>query len=106
MTTTVDRKYALTRIRAGSYLLPSNDAQTLWHIYSFEDGRSHGLMDEPDRTYWACARYRGTLEDGQKKAMQDLMEYGYIHWGEWTETDSYMRTRAAAIAAALTESVT
>ena len=101
MTATTERTYAMTRLRAGSYLLPSNDRQTLWHIYSFEDGRSHGL-DEPDRTWWACARFRGTYEQAVHAVAEDVEEYGHIYrYDLWHETDSYMGTRRQAIRAAL-----
>jgi hypothetical protein len=95
-----DRRYALTRVRAGSYLLPSNDMEVLWHIYSFEDGRSHGL-DVPDRTYWACACYRGSYRAAVDAVARDLEDYGYVTRDDWHETDSYLRTRADAIRAAL-----
>jgi hypothetical protein len=105
MTQTIERRYTLTRVRAGSYLLPSNDGQTLWHIFSFEDGRSHGI-DEPDRTYWACARFRGTFDQAQMAAWRDIRDYGYLQSDRWFETDSYLRTRREAIDSALTEKVT
>ena len=99
--TVMERKYQMTRVQAGSYLLPSNDLGTLWHIYSFEDGRSHGI-DEPDRTYWACAKYIGTLEQGYEAAVQDMEMFGYVRDG-WRDTDTYLRTRSDAIRAALRE---
>jgi hypothetical protein len=35
----VERKYAMVRLGAGDYLLPSNDAQTMWRISKYwEDG--------------------------------------------------------------------
>lgn len=98
--TTATRKYQMTRVRAGSYLLPSNDAQTLWHVYSFEDGISHGV-DHPDRTYWACARFLGTYEQAVFAASADVENYGYITRDGWQETDTYLRTRKDATDAAL-----
>jgi hypothetical protein len=108
-----ERTYALTRLRAGSYLLPSNDAQTLWHIYSFVDGKSHGLDGEPDRTWWGCARYEGTPEQAYEAVLRDMDEYGYIrhdsgypsYRSSWREADTYLRTRRAAIEAALSARV-
>ena len=95
-----ERRYALIRIAAGDYLLPSNDAQTLWHIYSFVDGYIGGL-DEPNRTYWGCARYPGTLEQAQAAVERDIDNYGYIQHGDWREVETYQPTRKAAIDAAL-----
>lgn len=101
MNTLTERKYAMTRVRAGSYLLPSNDGETLWHIYSFEDGRSYGLMDEPDRTWWACARFNGTFEEASVSVMRDLRDLDYIDSKNWIEMASYMVTLRQAIRAAL-----
>lgn len=96
-----ERKYKMTRVRAGSYLLPSNDGETLWHIYRFEDGRSYGLQDEPDRMWWGCARFRGTFEEASASVIRDLMDMDYISDRRWTETGSYFRSRAGAIEYAL-----
>lgn len=101
MTTAVERKYKMTRVRAGSYLLPSNDGETLWHIYSFEDGESHGLEGEPDRTWWAAAKFRGTFEEASAAVMRDLLDFDYITHERWSEWASYMKTRGEAIEAAL-----
>ena len=38
--TTVARKYALTKIDPGDYLLPSNDATVLYRIRKYTDGPS------------------------------------------------------------------
>lgn len=96
----MERKYALTKLASGSYLLPSNDARTLWHIYRFEDGRSHGL-DEPDRDWWACARFLGTFEQAQASVIRDLEDCGYVTRDRWRDESSYLRTRAEAIEHAL-----
>jgi hypothetical protein len=101
MTTTVQRNYRMTKISAGSYLLPSNDGQTMWHIRSFEDGVSHGLQ-EPDRTWWACARFPGTYAQAVAAVERDIEDFGYIRYETFHDTDSYLRTRADAIRAALT----
>lgn len=98
--TVAQRKYRMTSVRAGSYLLPSNDGQTLWHIYSFEDGRSHGI-DEPDRTWWACAYFPDTYDRAVASAERDVDDYGYIDHGNWRECDSHLPTRSAAIIQAL-----
>lgn len=51
---TIERKYVLTKISAGDYLLPSNDGATLFRIRQYEDGPSYGLDDWPnDRLLWA-----------------------------------------------------
>lgn len=104
-----ERKYRMTRVQSGSYLLPSNDGETLWHIWSFMDGEAFGLTGERNVRYWACARYLGTLDDGARAVERDMDDYGYIRHYQaypsyrslWHETNSYLPTRAAAIEAAL-----
>ena len=34
---TAERKYALIKILAGDYLLPGNDAHTLWRIRRYQE---------------------------------------------------------------------
>lgn len=99
-----ERKYAMTKLAPGSYLLPSNDATKLFHIYRFEDGRSYGLQDEPDRMWWACARYRGSYDSAVRSVERNIDDYGYIaDRDDWIEVDSYLRTRAEAVTAAMRE---
>lgn len=77
----VSRKYAMTRVRKGDYLLPSNDAQTLWRIYQYEEDGS--LIHElPDRTekpvvgwFWATAK-RPMPREGA--FVGDILE-----WDDW-----------------------
>lgn len=67
-----ERKYAMTRIAEGDYLLPSNDGQTLWRIYRYrEEGslsyaKPGGGYREVRGMFWACARQpfppSGTIE--------------------------------------------
>lgn len=54
---TPQRKYALTKIAAGDYLLPSNDAQTIWRITAYTDGPSNGLEIPKDRKFWGLWRW-------------------------------------------------
>jgi hypothetical protein len=62
---TLERKYALTRVATGDYLLPSNDLRTLWRIRSYVDGPSFGLDDWPrDKTLWQVGRWTGDTDQG------------------------------------------
>jgi hypothetical protein len=88
-----ERKYQMVRIKAGDYLLPSNDGRTLWRIYRYHEGPDSGVIDPG--TYWACARYDGTLEQA---ANDDELDYA---WDRWVTTECWMKTRAEAIEAAL-----
>jgi hypothetical protein len=87
------RKYALTKIAVGDYLLPSNSGKTIWRIRRYEDGPSHGLEDWPrDRKVWGIWRWDkptgvGSLDTGD--------------WSRWEFYEGLLDTRADAIEAAL-----
>lgn len=61
-----ERKYALTKLAAGDYLLPSNDAKTIWRIREYTDliPAKDGHGDE-EIDYWGLWRWigRGTQVD-------------------------------------------
>jgi hypothetical protein len=90
---TPQRKYALTKIAAGDYLLPSNDAQMVWRIAKYEDGPTHGLDALPrDRDFWGVWRWRG--QRGQSVLDPD-------DWNQWAMEAASCDTRAEAIRLAL-----
>lgn len=75
-----ERKYQMTRLRRGDYLLPSNDRRTLWRIYAYEED---GSLERSDGTkvlgtFWACAR-RPMPQPG---ALIDVDEFLYT-FGFW-----------------------
>ncbi len=96
----VDRVYKLTRLRKGDYLLPSNDAHTLWRISSYEDGPSHGIIEWPrDRIFWRLSRWDGGFPtiDQLAAALEDDW-----YWSDrWDEVGGGFSTRTEAIEAAL-----
>jgi len=95
-----DRKYQMTRLRRGDYLLPSNDAQTLWRIYTYEEEGSL-IEQSPDGgeravtgMFWACARRRFP-KPGE---IIDLDGWSDDEWEFWAGP---LPTRQAAIDEAL-----
>lgn len=92
------RKYALTKIRYGDYLLPSNDGCTIWRITSYTDGPSFGLDPDvfpTDFHRWRLAKWDRPVDPhrgGQVDVDDDL------HW-EHVEDD--FRTRRDAIKEAM-----
>lgn len=60
--TTVDRKYAFTKVATGDYLLPSNDAQIIWRIMCYTDGPSNGLEIPRDRDFWGVWKWTGPID--------------------------------------------
>lgn len=86
-----DRKYALMKIARGDYLLPSNDARTIYRLRTYEDGPSHGIEHWPrDLTFWGVSKWIGRGE----AVDPDI-------WDAWEMVESQCRTRGEAIQAAL-----
>lgn len=85
----VERKYALTKIKRGDYLLPSNDGKTIWRLCTYEDGVEQGL-DHDLGTVWGVWKWEGS---GDTIDPQD--------WDRWGMYESSLATRAEAIEAAL-----
>ncbi len=93
----VERRYALRRIGAGDYLLPSNDGRTLWRVQRYTDGPSAGLADWPrDLTFWRVLRWPHALSEDTK-----LDEYDVGDLSRWHEVAEMFKTRRDAIRAAL-----
>ncbi len=87
----IRRKYALTKIKRGDYLLPSNDGRTIWRLCAYEDGPSTGITDWPgDVTFWGVWKWTGA---GDTVDPQD--------WEPWEMMESMLPTRAEAVRAAL-----
>lgn len=95
MTTTVKRKYALTKVAAGDYLLPSNDAQTIWRIAQYVDGPSYGIVEgmDRDRQFWGVWR---SIDRITGDATIDPSD-----WSRWEMYDQGYDRRSDAIDAAL-----
>jgi len=90
-----ERRYAMTRLAAGDYLLPGNDRVTLFRLATYEDGPSHGLDDSyADRTYWGA--WRWNIKHRWPETVDDL-----DNWGNWDMVAALCMTRHDAIAAAL-----
>jgi len=101
--TVPSRVYAMTRLGDGDYLLPSNDARTLWRLYRYrEDGSV--TFDNGRKlvgTFWAAAYYPGTLRQAHEGIVRDLSDYGHATYERWITHDSLLPSRQAAIEAAM-----
>lgn len=84
------RNYRMIRLGAGDYLLPSNDAQTLWRVAKYDE--DDGL------TLWGLWKWDGGMPTVDQIAAA-------LDEGAWTDRwmfwDGGYRTRAAAIKGAL-----
>lgn len=90
-----ERRYRMTRIEAGDYLLPSNDLQTLWRITAYED---------EDDDFKGCGGCRTvTIWGLSSRPYPEPDEYLDLpDWDGWDEGISYgHRTRKEAVQAAM-----
>lgn len=94
MSAAVERIYALSKIATGDYLLPSNDAQTIYRISSYTDGPLMGLDWPSDRTVWILRRWTGEVGPGWFVDTSAGDE-------RWEEVESCIPTRREAIETAL-----
>ena len=90
------RKYALSKVKPGDYVFPSNDGQTVLRVAKYEDGPSHGLVDfDNDREFWGVWRWAEPFT-GAKGGYIDVED-----WNRWEFCEGMLTTRAEAIDAAL-----
>lgn len=94
--TGVERRYVLTRLGAGDYLLPSNDGRTLWRIRRYTEGPSTGLDWPRDREVWGIWRWVHRIEGGGQGQFLDPDDND-----SWEFREGMCETRSEAIDAAL-----
>ena len=90
MTTTLERKYAMTKVAVGDYLLPSKDSRTIWRLAVYQDGPASGLDVPTERNFWGLWRWVGGPD------VVDLED-----WDLWQMEVAALPTRAAAVAEAM-----
>jgi hypothetical protein len=96
-----DRKFAMTKIARGDYLLPSNDRKTLWRLTEYqEDGLSEVSADGKNwhkltGTFWQTAKYRGSLADNAQ------VPDDFLEWDRWETWETGLLKRKYAVEAAL-----
>lgn len=89
-----ERRYAMIKLGSGDYLLPDNDAQTMWRIVRYTDGPSFGLEDWPrDRELWRLLVWTLGFE-----SLADRWD----EWDLWEAREEGFERRADAVERALT----
>lgn len=94
------RRYVLTKIEPGDYLLPSNDGRTLWRIKRSEEIEpvergGHTTMRRVP--VWEAWRYMGIVAPHVDRRLPD----DFLEWSEWEACASWCATRADAIREAM-----
>lgn len=98
------RKYAMTRISAGDYILPSNDGKTLWRIYQYDEDGSAEVSGDGKRwrpligKFWGTAKYERPFHNAGER-----IDHDFLDWSNWLVWETELLTRKAAIEAALRE---
>lgn len=91
----IPRRYALTKVSAGDYLLPSNDGRHLWRIIHGDEQETTEPGDLRHVKVWQAWRYRQRF--GVAELPDDFLE----DWSSWELMDSWCATRGEAISRAL-----
>lgn len=92
------RKYAMTKLSAGDWICPSNDARWLYRFMLYDEDGSAENSDGPIvGQFWATARIL------MPKADHQLRIYDHVAW-EWRA--DLMRSRSEAIDVMLDETRT
>lgn len=86
------RKYQMTRLGAGDYILPSNDGTVLFRIVRIDEVDN----DRPVKV-WSVYVYDTPVEEIPEELPED-----FIEWNRWNEISHWHPTRKAAIDDALT----
>jgi hypothetical protein len=94
--TTVERKFVLTRLEGGDYLLPGNSGETLWRIARGQEEAESGRMFSCWQVWRAPARIVQRMRAGTM-GVEDL------EWSEWECWESFCKTREEAVQSALRE---
>lgn len=91
---TPQRKFVLTKLAAGDYLLPSNGGKTLWRINLYVEGPSTGIDEwERDRDVWGLWHWDKAVVPGSFVDTED--------WSRWHFHSGPHMKRAEAIEEAL-----
>jgi hypothetical protein len=89
-----ERKYRMTRVYAGDWLLPSNDATTLWRITRYHEDGSLSRGDDHAIVGWFWQTWRRPMP--KIDVYLDVTE-----WDGWQHWEGPFDTRAEAVGACL-----
>lgn len=89
----IERKYAMTRVKAGDYILPDNDGETIWRLHKYEEDETVTWADgrPVSGIWWRVLKWTPTRD-------------GVLDPDDWDRFDEYghgFRKREEAIQYAL-----
>ena len=101
-----ERNYAMIRVGAGDWMLPSNDAQTMWRLAAYEEDGSAWRTDEQGREHQIVGRfwsvYRMTMSKLQALVNSPVTDdEDILDFSEWEHWAGGFGSRKAAIEEAL-----
>jgi hypothetical protein len=97
-----ERKYQLTRIREGDYIVPSNDGETLWRISKYEETGLGEYLDakwKPRKIagwFWQTAKFHMSVPAMQERFGDDLPN-DFLDWDRWEHWSSGFTRRKDAV---------
>ena len=99
-----ERKYALTRVTSGDYIVPSNDGATLWRISRYTEDGSLSRWETNERgeavgkgkvvlgQFWMISTYIDPLRRQPENLPDDFLDWSY-----WTTWESLLPSRGEAL---------
>ena len=100
-----ERKYRMTCVFPGDWLMPANDRASLWRVYRYrEDGsaivqREDGSHYEIHGMFWAAARYRLPLDQIPESHFENNYledDPQILNWDNWHTQVHMLKTRKEA----------
>jgi hypothetical protein len=74
-----ERKYALTKVAASDYLLPSNDGRVIWRLAIYNQNSDLSTARGRKENFWGVWRWAGEPT-------------GYVDTGDWSQWEMVAQT--------------
>lgn len=91
------QKYATTRVTAGDYVVPSNDANCLWRIHQYREDGSAFVYVEADRQVPLTGKFWAVYRSSFPVAMDTPLGGVWDDWDKWECHGTGYRTKKEAL---------